>query len=50
LSDTDVKRAAVWPTDLKKLDGYSLDLIARHGFETAEWNEMLFAERAANNE
>jgi NTE family protein len=49
LSDSEVKRASVWPTDLKKLDSGTFDLIARHGFETAEWNEILFAERAENS-
>lgn len=42
LTGTEIGRAAHWPTNLKKLDTETFDLIALHGFETAAWNEILF--------
>jgi NTE family protein len=45
LSNADIHRAATWPTDLKRVTGETFDLIARHGYETAAWNEILFAPR-----
>lgn len=43
LSDADIHCASVWPTDLKKVTEDVFDRIVRHGYETAEWNEILFS-------
>ncbi|WP_250473082.1 patatin-like phospholipase family protein [Caballeronia sp. GAFFF1] len=45
LSAMQVKEAAAWATDLKRVKPETFDLIARHGFETAKWNEMLFSRK-----
>jgi NTE family protein len=47
LSNLQVKEAADWATDLKRVKPEVFDLIARHGFETAEWNDVLFSEKAS---
>lgn len=43
LSPTEVGRAARWPTDLKSVSEDIFDLITQHGYETAAWNDMVFA-------
>ena len=37
-----IKAAASFPTTLKRLSESDFDLIARHGYETAMWNDLLF--------
>jgi NTE family protein len=35
-------RAAAYPTSLSRITEASFDLLARHGYETARWNDALF--------
>jgi len=53
LSSAECFRASHWPTDLKMVSEEEFDLISRHGFETAKWNEILFSRenltKLANN-
>ena len=44
LTSAELRRASMWPTDLKKVTEDTFDLIARHGYETARWNEILFSQ------
>lgn len=37
-----VMKAALHPTNLKKMDAGDFDLLSRHGYETAKWNLELF--------
>jgi NTE family protein len=37
-----IKAAAMYPTTLKRLSESDFDVIARHGYETAMWNDILF--------
>jgi NTE family protein len=37
-----IKDAATYPTTLRRLSESDFDLIARHGYETAMWNHVLF--------
>jgi NTE family protein len=41
-STTDVTRAAVYGTTLKKMTYADFDLLEQHGYETAKWDLMLF--------
>ena len=42
LDREEVKRAAAEPTCLGRLTPDAFDRLARHGYETAQWNEILF--------
>lgn len=42
LTDEMILTSAGWPTDLNQLTESTFDLIARHGYETAKWNDLLF--------
>jgi NTE family protein len=42
LSDEMIQESADWPTDLNQLTESTFELIARHGYETAKWNDLLF--------
>ncbi|WP_354686357.1 patatin-like phospholipase family protein [Cupriavidus necator] len=44
LSRQEVERAASWPTNLKVVSAEVFDLIAQHGYETADWNDMAFSQ------
>ncbi|WP_080404880.1 patatin-like phospholipase family protein [Burkholderia ubonensis] len=48
LTAAETARAAQWPTDLKRLDPGAFDLIVRHGFETAAWNDLVFSSCTSN--
>lgn len=37
-----IKGAATYPTTLTRMSEQEFDLIARHGYETAMWNDILF--------
>ncbi|MEM5368984.1 patatin-like phospholipase family protein [Paraburkholderia azotifigens] len=50
LSRAECLRASHWATDLKKVSVDEFDLISRHGFETAKWNEMLFSRKKINHD
>lgn len=42
LSGEMIQESADWPTDLNQLTESTFELIARHGYETAKWNDLLF--------
>lgn len=42
LPDEMIQASADWPTDLNQLSENSFELIVRHGYETAKWNDLLF--------
>jgi NTE family protein len=42
LPDEMIQASADWPTDLNQLSENTFELIARHGYETAKWNDLLF--------
>ncbi|MDD5409810.1 MAG: patatin-like phospholipase family protein [Methylobacter sp.] len=42
LPDEMIQASADWPTDLNQLTESTFELIARHGYETAKWNDLLF--------
>lgn len=37
-----IKAAATYPTTLRRLSESDFDLVVRHGYETAMWNDILF--------
>jgi len=45
---SDVEKVAKYPTTLSKLDPSDFDLIERHAYETAYWNEKLFSIKCEN--
>lgn len=45
-----VGRAAAEPTSLGRLTPDAFDRLARHGYETARWNEILFMRQEAVEE
>ena len=47
LDRKEVKRAAAEPTSLGRLTPDAFDRLARHGYETARWNEILFMRQEA---
>jgi NTE family protein len=42
LPPEDVQKSAAYPTNLKSMYGNDFELLARHGFETIRWNNLLF--------
>lgn len=44
LSQDDTQKAKEYPTDLKNLTEDNYDLLERHGYETAKWNDCLWAQ------
>lgn len=43
LSTDDVNRAAVYPTTLKMINQIDFDLLLKHGYQTAQWNDLLWS-------
>jgi len=47
LSASEVERAASYKTTLRRVAARDFDLLARHGYETARWNGMLWEEKTS---
>ncbi len=37
----EVRKSAIYPTNLKRMNELDFDLLVKHGYETAKWNELL---------
>lgn len=42
LVEDEVLMAASYPTNLKQMDLKDFDLLAQHGYETADWNHIIY--------
>jgi NTE family protein len=42
MTESDVQRAASYPTTLRRMAASDFDALARHGYETAVWNSILW--------